>query len=78
MSPEPAAKRRVEFYRGYDVIDRERVGFISDVPEEKGRAYFKFDTRLPGNSNAGHEGREYGTELSPADKDALVEYLKTF
>lgn len=75
---EPAAKRRVEFYRGYDVIDRERVGFISDVPEEKGRAYFKFDTRLPGNSNAGHEGREYGTELSPADKDALVEYLKTF
>ena len=75
---EPAAKRRTEFYRGYDVIDRERVGFISDVPEENGRAYFKFDTRLPGNGNAGHEGREYGTELSAADKDALVEYLKTF
>ena len=75
---EPAAKRPVEFYRGYDVIDRERVGFISDVSEEKGRQYFRFDTRLPGNSNAGHEGREFGTELSAADKDALVEYLKTF
>ncbi len=75
---EPAAKRRVEFYRGYDVIDRERVGFLADVPEENGRKYFKFDTRLPGNGNAGHEGREYGTELSAADKDALAEYLKTF
>ena len=75
---EPAAKRRVEFYRGNDVIDHERVGFISDVPEEKGRKYFKFDTRLPGNGNFGHEGEEYGTNLSAEDKDALVEYLKTF
>src|ERR1022692_2390267 len=75
---EPAPKRRAEFYRGYDVFDRERVGFISDVPEENGRKYFKFDTRLPGNGNFGHEGEEYGTNLSAEDKDALVEYLKTF
>ena len=75
---EPAARRPTVFYRGYDVIDRERVGFISDVAEENGRKYFKFDTRLPGNSNSGHDGREFGTELSAADKDALVEYLKTF
>ncbi|MFO1488053.1 MAG: cytochrome c [Verrucomicrobiota bacterium] len=75
---EPASKRRVEFYRGYDVIDHDRVGFISDVAEEKGRKYFKFDTRLPGNGNQGHEGEEYGTNLSPEDKDALVEHLKTF
>ncbi len=75
---EPAAQRPTVFYRGYDVLDQERVGFIADVAEENGRKYFKFDTRLPGNGNAGHEGREYGTELSAADKDALVEYLKTF
>jgi len=31
-----------------------------------------------GNSNIGHEGKEYGTDLSPEDKDAIVEYLKTF
>jgi hypothetical protein len=31
-----------------------------------------------GNSNSGHEGRAYGTELSPEQKDAVVEYLKTF
>ena len=75
---EPAASRRTEFYRGCDVIDHGRVGFISDVPEEKDRKYFKFDTRLPGNGNSGHEGEEYGTGLSAEDKDALVEFLKTF
>jgi hypothetical protein len=75
---EPAANRRAEFYRGYDVIDRARVGFISDAPEENGRKYFFYDTRLPGNGNSGHEGEEYGTNLSAEDKDALVEYLKTF
>jgi len=66
-------KRPKEFYRGYDVSDREKVGFVSDVAEENGKKYFKFDTTLPGNSNSGHL---YGTELSPADKDALVEYMK--
>jgi hypothetical protein len=75
---EPAANRRTNFFRGYDVIDRARVGFISDVPEENGRKYFLYDTRLPGNGNSGHEGEEYGTNLSADDKDALVEYLKTF
>ena len=75
---EPAANRRAEFFRGYDVIDRARVGFISDVPEENGRKHFLYDTRLPGNGNFGHEGEEFGTNLSADDKDAVVEYLKTF
>jgi len=30
-----------------------------------------------GNSRCGHEGAAFGTTLSPADKDALVAYLKT-
>jgi mono/diheme cytochrome c family protein len=75
---EPSSKRPPKFYRGYDVYDQKKVGFISDVAEEKGRKYFPFDTAVPGNSNKGHEGKSYGTELSDADKDALVEYLKTF
>jgi len=75
---EPAAQRRSTFYRGYDVIDRSRVGFVSDVPQENGRRFFLFDTGLPGNGNRGHEGREYGTELSAPEKEALLEYLKTF
>jgi hypothetical protein len=34
--------------------------------------------RNEGNSNAGHEGPAYGTTLSAQEKDAIVEYLKTF
>jgi len=75
---EPSNKRPKTFYRGYDVYDQKKVGFVGDVGEEKGRKYFLYDTQEPGNSNQGHEGKRYGTELSAAEKDALVEYLKTF
>jgi hypothetical protein len=75
---EPAAGRPATFYRGYDVFDPAGVGFISDVPSEDGRNYFRYDTTLPGNGNQGHEGRAFGTELPPGDKEALVEFLKTF
>jgi hypothetical protein len=66
------------FYRGDDVYDPANVGFVANVAEEGGKRYFEYDTRVPGNGNGGHEGRYYGTELPAADKDALVEYLKTF
>jgi hypothetical protein len=72
---EPAGRRPRMFYRGNDVFDRERVGFVSDVPAAGGRSFFPYDTSLPGNGNSGHE---YGTALSADDKRALVEYLKTF
>ena len=75
---EPSDRRPKSFYRGYDVYDQKKVGFVSDVAEERGRPYFLYKTDEPGNSNKGHEGKAYGTELSPADKEALVEYLKTF
>jgi hypothetical protein len=75
---EPASLRPAVFYRGDDVYERTRVGFRSDVAGEEGRVFFRFDTAAPGNSNIGHEGERYGTQLPTADKDALVEYLKTF
>ena len=74
----PSTERPRHFYRGYDVYDPQNVGFVSTVKTEKGRVYFAFDTTQPGNGNAGHEGRAYGNELSSADKNALIEYLKTF
>jgi hypothetical protein len=67
--------RPKQFYRGYDVFDKVRVGFVYDVPEENGRAFFAFDTARPGNGNQGHV---YGTNLSPAEKDAIVEFMKMF
>ena len=75
---EPTARRPQRFFRGYDVYDPRRVGFVTTVATEGGRKYFEYDTRLPGNANHGHEGRAYGTELAPDEKTALVEYLKTF
>jgi hypothetical protein len=66
------------FYRGYDVYDPDKVGFISDKAQVEQNGviieFFRYDTSLPGNSNEGHL---FGTDLSPADKEALIEYLKT-
>lgn len=62
------------FYRGYDVVDSVNVGFISNVPEENGFRFFKYNTSDVGNSNEGHL---YGTGLTADEKKELVEYLKT-
>jgi hypothetical protein len=70
---EPQANRPKVFYRGSDVYDPEKVGFLSSGPHAE-RNGFKYDTSLPGNSNEGHL---WGTALAPADKKALIEYLKT-
>jgi hypothetical protein len=70
---EPPDLRPRVFYRGYDVYDPVKVGFRTDVAEEGGRRYFRFDTGLAGNGNRGHL---YGVKLPPADKKALVEYMK--
>jgi len=39
-----------------------------------GAAGFVFDTRLPGNRNIGHE---FGTRLTPREKDDLVAFLQS-
>ena len=70
-----AGLRPTAFYRGYDVFDQVKVGFVSNVPSADGMVFTRFDTMLPGNGNGGHV---YGTKLSDADKRAIVEYLKTF
>jgi processive rubber oxygenase RoxA-like protein len=73
---EPAERRPKVFYRGYDVYDRQRTGFIHQGPEAE-RVGFRYDTSVEGNGNAGHEGDAYGTTLSPEEKRALIEFLKT-
>ena len=70
---EPVERRTKFFWRGYDVYDQTRIGFVSDGPEAQA-AGTPFDTSLPSNSNAGHL---WGTTLNAARKRALVEYLKT-
>lgn len=73
---EPAHRRPVLFPVGHREYDPDRVGFVSrfeDVPEEQVKAYFVFDTRPAGNRNTGHE---FGATLAPAEKRALLLYLK--
>jgi mono/diheme cytochrome c family protein len=66
--------RPAQFYRGNDVYDPVKVGFVADVAGANGSKFFQYDTSLPGNGNGGHL---YGTTLSAPEKTALVEYLKT-
>ena len=70
-------KRPDVFYTGYDVYDFANLGFVTSGPEAERRGW-KYDTKVTGNGNQGHEGADYGTQL-PADlKRALLEYLKRF
>jgi mono/diheme cytochrome c family protein len=67
-------ERRPEvFWRGYDVYDYRDGGFVSSGADAE-RSGFRFDTAEKGNSRLGHL---YGTDLSPDDKQNLLEYLKT-
>jgi len=78
--------RKTVFYRGQNEYDVKLVGL--KAPNEKEhdpndrRAYFRFDSSLPGNSNRGHD---YPWTREDVKKDAkkqgdlnnLLEYLKT-
>jgi hypothetical protein len=66
----PPGKRVREFRVGSPEIDPIHVGFRSDAAS----GGFVFRTGLAGNSSTGHA---YGTQLSEADRWALIEYMKT-
>jgi mono/diheme cytochrome c family protein len=70
---EPPASRPARFWRGLDLIDPIKVGFVTSGAEAQ-RAGTLYDTSRPGNGNGGHL---YGTDLPVAEKRALLEYLKT-
>lgn len=70
---EAPERRPKVFYRGYDVYDQVKVGFVGDGVEAQ-RVGTRHDTTQKGGSNQGHV---FGTQLPAEDKDALAEYLKT-
>jgi hypothetical protein len=69
---ETPENRTKVFYRGYDVYDPQKVGFIAEGSEAE--IGFKYDTSVTANSNQGHL---YGIDLPSKDKAELIEYLKT-
>jgi hypothetical protein len=90
---EPAACRPKSFYRGYDLLDLEHGGFVSQrcgeappeppamcpaVPVQSGCMPPDKGWKLDTTEfGNGNGGHEYGTTLSEADKRALVAFLKT-
>jgi hypothetical protein len=71
---QPADKRPARFYKGYEVYDPIKLGFVSEGKEAEAAGYL-LDTTEAGNSNEGHL---FGTELTDAEKWDLIEFLKTF
>ncbi len=65
-------KRPATFERGGDMLDPVRVGFTSGPTATT--KVFHYDTAERGNRNIGHT---YGVELPEAEKQALIEFLKT-
>jgi hypothetical protein len=88
---EPVEKRPKLFYRGYDVYNQVKVGFVSSpmeaelvgmrceaVQEKKVCEVERVGTLYDVSRRGGsNQGHLYGTELPAKDKDALVEYMKT-
>jgi mono/diheme cytochrome c family protein len=70
---EPPERRPEVFYRGYDVYDYINAGFVWDGKEAE-HVSFRYDTSQKGNGRAGHL---YGTGLTTAEKEDLLEFLKT-
>jgi hypothetical protein len=72
---EPHPKRPARFCRGGDLYDWNKLGFHSALTAAGScPTSYLYDTTVAGNGNQGHY---YGTGLADADKDALVEYMKT-
>jgi hypothetical protein len=66
----PASKRPEKFKVGHREYDPQKLGYAEKTD---GLARL-LDTKLPGNSNSGHE---FGINLTEDEKRALIEYLKS-
>jgi hypothetical protein len=65
------AERPAKFIVGNREYDPAKLGYATDGDG------WTFDTSQPGNSNIGHAGDKYGTNLTEDQKSGLLEYLKT-
>lgn len=63
----PPDRRPTTFRTGGNAFDPERVGLNSE-------GSFLYNTQELGKGNGGHL---FGTQLPPAEKAALIEYLKS-
>jgi len=83
----PEDGRMLAFCVGNRAFDPSNVGFIAELDKNGGceEGAYKgndnkaslLDTTKFGNSNKGHSTWRHGVNLPRADKDALIEFLKT-
>ncbi|MEM7468581.1 MAG: di-heme-cytochrome C peroxidase, partial [Pseudomonadota bacterium] len=76
----PAEERSVIFQLGDWVYDEKNMGYQTTITNHASEHVFEFDTRVPGNSNAGHEwgtGKDGRPRLSHEQILAVIEYIKT-
>ena len=75
----PAAERPKTFYRGNDVYDPKNVGFVAtESKDTNDRAFFKFRPIFRETAIRVTKDPLSARTLAPEEKDALIEYLKTF
>jgi hypothetical protein len=62
---DPAESRPALFWRGNDVVDRDKLGFVADLAEQNGERFFRYETRCiddPAN------GVVCAAEINPENK----------
>lgn len=69
----PAKRRKATFMVGSRAFDPRNVGYVTDQSPFKNGIFVTDPANANGNGNGGHE---YGTDLSEAERWAIIEYLK--
>jgi hypothetical protein len=70
----PPKQRTPSFMVGSRVFNPEKVGYDTEQSPFKNGKFVTDPKNANGNGNAGHV---YGTDLSPEDRAAIMEYMKT-
>jgi hypothetical protein len=70
----PANQRKTSFMVGSRVFDPKNVGYVTDPSPSNNHTFVTDPENANGNGNGGHE---YGTGLTPDERWAIIEYLKT-
>jgi hypothetical protein len=70
----PAKQRKGTFMVGSRTFDPQKVGYDTEHSPSKNAVFVADLANANGNGNGGHE---YGTDLSEADRWAIIEYMKT-
>ena len=76
----PAKDRPKLFPVGQREYDPVKLGYVIEldkIPPAQVPLLFEINTTASGNSNAGHEGHVYGTDLTDPQRYDLLEFLKT-